>query len=223
MALQLKNKTKEENTEKDKAKKGGKYRRKRNVFGKSTTRFGLIGVIAFLAIAFVSLKVIATLKQNKDQKRIDDKLAEVEKKIKKDQAELNKKIATYENVGKLIATLPASFDQQATSIDLDRIITLSGLTESGISTRKISEISTMPISCSVSTVKAVQIQLTLYGENDDIDSTLKFVNYLSDYSHENFYYIEKLSYAEDRLVNKRSTTTVTMYTFYNDTDLTKTK
>lgn len=219
MALQLKNKAKEENTEKEAGKKGGKYKRKRNVFGKSTTRFGLIGVIAFLAIAFISLKVISTLKQNKDQKKIDDKLAQVEAKIKKDQKDLNKKVASYENVGKLIATLPTNFDQQATSIDLDRIITLSGLYEVDGDKRLITEDAGMPFTCSIDTIKSVRIQFTLYGENDDIDSLIKFIDYITDYSHEYFYYIEKMDYVEDRSYRKRSSTTFTMYTFYNNIDL----
>ena len=99
------------------------------------------------------------------------------------------------------------------------MITLSGLTESVTATRKISEVETMPIKCTVSTVKAVQIQLTLYGEADDIDSTLKLVNYLTDYSHENFYYIANLVYTEDRSIYKRNTTSITLYTFYNAVDL----
>ena len=81
MALQLKNKVKEDSTDPSKAKKG-KYKRKRNVFGKRLTRFGLIGAIIGLAVAFVTIKVVFTLSQNKIQSKIDNELAEVNKKIK---------------------------------------------------------------------------------------------------------------------------------------------
>jgi len=218
MALQLKNKAKEENTEKESGKKG-KYKRKRNVFGKRLTRFGLIGTIVGLAVAFAIVKTVFTLNQNKKQAKINQNLNDVEAKIKEYRKELSKKSDTYENVGKLIATLPISFDRQATSLDLDRMIILSGLTESTTTTRKISEANAMPIECSVSTVKAVQIQMTVNGEVDNIEPILKLINYLCDYSHENFYYISSVSYSEDRTVFKRSQTTLTLYTFYNDVDI----
>ena len=221
MALQLKNKVEKEKADTSLNKKG-KYKRKRNVFGKRLTRFGLIGTIIGLVLVFVAVKVIFTLQQNSKQKKIDDELVKVQEEIKTYKRQINRKADSYENVGELIATLPASFDRQATSLDLDRMVILSGLTESTTSTRKMTEASTLPIECSVSTVKAVQITMTLYGKVDDIDSVLNFMNYLMDYSHENFYYIESINYSEDRSIYKRSTTTLTLYTFYNDIELTPT-
>jgi hypothetical protein len=217
MALQLKNKAKEDNNTEKSTK--GKYKRKRNVFGKRLTRFGLIGMIAGLAIAFAVVKITFTLTQSKKQNKIDNDLTEVNKKIKEYRRDLAKQQDSYANVGKLIATLPASFDQQATSLDLDRIIILSGLTESGLNSRQMTESDTMPIDCSISTVKAIKINMTLYGKLDDIDSTLKFIKYLTDYEHENFYYIENISYSEDRSIYIRSQLNVTLYTFYNEVEL----
>ncbi len=217
MALELKNKVSKE--KKENTSKNGKYKRKRNVFGKRLTRFGFIGTIIGLVICFAAVKVFFTLQQNKKQQKIDKELAEVKQKIKDYKKELNKKQESYTNVGELIATLPASFDRQATSLDLDRIVILSGLTESTTSTRKMTEASALPFECSVSTVKAMQINMTLYGKVDDIDSVLNFINYLTEYSHENFYYIESLNYSEDRSIYKRSSTSVTLYTFYNDIEL----
>ncbi|MCR5462221.1 MAG: YhcB family protein [bacterium] len=218
MALQLKNKVKEEKPEVEKGKKG-KYKRKRNVFGKRLTRFGLIGLIVGLIIAFAIIKVTFTLTQNKRQKKIDEDLVQVNAKIDEYRTELGKKQDSYANVGELIATLPTSFDQQATSLDLDRMIILSGLSESSSNIRKIVEVSTLPVESSVSTVKAVQISFVLYGKVDDVESALKFMNYLTDYSHENFYYIEKFNYTEDRSIFKRSSLDLTIYTFYNDVEL----
>ena len=218
MALQLKNKVDKEKKDTS-TSKTGKYKRKKNVFGKSTTRFGLIGTVAVLVVAFVALKTIATLSQNKRQKKIVDENTRVEEQIKQYQRELRQQEAEYKNVGELIATLPTSFDQQATSLDIDRIIILSGLKESTLTTRKITPEEEMPVECSVSTVKAIKITLTLYGANDDIDSVLKFFNLINQYSHENFYYIESLNFVEDRTIYKRTSTSITMYTFYNDITL----
>lgn len=218
MALQLKNKAKEENTEVGKGKKG-KYKRKRNVFGKRLTRFGLFGMIIGLIIAFAVVKVVFTLNQNNKQKKIDDDLTEVNNKIKEYRKELSKKQESYANVGELIATLPTTFDQQATSLDLDRMIILSGLTESTTSIRTMVEAPNMPFDCTISTVKAVQINLTLYGKVDDVESAIKFINYLTDYSHENFYYIDYAYYSEERTIYKRSTLSISLYTFYNDVEL----
>ena len=219
MALQLKNKAKEENTNPEKSKKG-KYKRKRNVFGKRLTRFGLIGLVIGLVVSFAVVKVVFTLQQNKKQAKMDQDLVTVKELIKEYKREINKKTDTYENVGELIATLPVSFDQQATSLDLDRMVILSGLTESTTSTRKINtNVSTLPFECSVSTVKAVQITMTLYGKNDDVESALNFIDCLTDYKHENFYYIESLNYSEDRSIYKRSTINVVLYTFYNEVEI----
>ena len=221
MGLQLRNKVSKDKNENTTTKKG-KYKRKRNVFGKRLFRFGLVGTIIALVVCFAVVKVTFTLAQNKKQKKIDQDLAAVQEQIKAYKRQINKKADTYENVGELIATLPASFDRQATSLDLDRMVLLSGLTESMTSTRKMSEASKMPFDCSVKTVKAVQITMTLYGNNDDIQSILNFINYITDYSHENFYYIESLNFSEDRSLNKRSTTIIELYTFYNDIELTPT-
>ena len=220
MALQLKNKAKEENTTPEKNKKG-KYKRKRNVFGKRLTRFGLFGMTAALVIAFAVVKVVFTLSQNKKQTKMEQDLAAVDAQIADYKKQINKKTDSYENVGELIATLPVSFDQQATSLDLDRMVILSGLTESTTATRKINtEVSALPFECSVDTVKAVQITMTLYGKNDDINSVLSFIDCLTDYEHENFYYIESLNYSEDRSIYKRSTINITLYTFYNEVEIT---
>ena len=218
MALQLKNKVSKEKDESS-VKKSGKYKRKRNVFGKRLFRFGLVGTIIGLAVAFAIVKTVFTLSQNKKQAKIDEELKKVQDDIKTYKRQINRKAETYENVGELIATLPATFDRQATSLDLDRIIILSGLTESTLSTRKITDSADMPFECSVQSVKAVKIQMTLYGKVDDIQSVLTFINYLTDYSHENFYYIENLEYKEDRNIFKRSTTDITLYTFYNEVQL----
>jgi len=219
MALQLKNKVDKEKKDTS-LSKNGKYKRKRNVFGKRLTRFGLIGTIIGLVLVFAAVKVIFTLQQNAKQKKIDDDLVAVKEEIKNYKRQINRKADSYENVGELIATLPASFDRQATSLDLDRMVILSGLSESTTSTRKMTEASALPFECSVSTVKAYQITMTLYGKVDDVNSVLNFLNYLMDYSHENFYYIESINYSEDRSIYKRSTTTITLYTFYNDIELT---
>ena len=217
MALQLKNKAKEENTAPEKSKKG-KYKRKRNVFGKRLTRFGLFGLIIGLTLAFAITKTVFTLQQNRKQAKIKQDLTNVEQQINDYKKQINKKTESYENVGELIATLPVSFDQQATSLDLDRMVRLSGLKESD--SRKIDpNITTMPFECSVSTVKAVKITMVLYGKNDEIESALTLINCLTEYKHENFYYIESFSYSEDRSLHKRTTITVEMYTFYNDVEI----
>ena len=218
MALQLKNKVDKEKKETS-VSKSGKYRRKRNVFGKRLTRFGLIAVIIGLVVIFAAVKTIFTLSQNKRQKKIDDDLVKVQNEIKDYKKKINRKADSYENVGELIATLPATFDRQATSLDLDRIVILSGLTESTIATRRMVEVDNLPFECSVDTVKAVEITMTLYGKADDIDSVLNFMNYLTDYSHENFYYIEEVNFSDDRVIYKRTTTEFTIYTFYNDVTL----
>ena len=218
MALQLKNKVKEEKNDLDKSKKG-KYKRKRNVFGKRLTRFGLIGLIIGLVIAFTVTKVVFTLNQNNKQNKIDNDLVAVNNKIKEYRRELGKKQDTYENVGELIATLPASFDQQATSLDIDRMLILSGLTENPSFTRKIGEIETLPIDCSINTVKAVRIEMSLLGKQDDVESALKLWDYLTAYNHENFYYIETFTYTEERAPFNRSSIRVVLYTFYNDVEL----
>ena len=219
MGLQLKNKVSKEKNE-NTTTKTGKYKRKRNVFGKRLARFGLIGTIIALVICFAVVKVVFTLQQNKKQSKINQELADVQSQIQNYKKQINKKAVQYENVGELIATLPANFDRQATSLDLDRIVILSGLTESTTATRTISEVDVLPFECSVKTVKAVQISMTLYGEVDDIQSVLNFLDYLTDYTHENFYYIKNVNYSEDRGLYKRSTTSILMYTFYNDINLT---
>lgn len=219
MALQLKNKVKEEKPESEKGKKG-KYKRKRNVFGKRTTRFGLIGLIIGLGIVFVVVKVLFTVNQNNKQKKIDKKLAEVKQQIETTRAKLAQKQKDYANVGKLISTLPTSYDRQALSIDLNRMVVLSGLEESIYSNRIINELDKCPIECSVSTIKAVKIEMDLYGELDKPENILNFISYLTEYNHENFYYIETLDYKEDRAIAHKSETKILMYTFYNDVTLT---
>lgn len=219
MALQLKNKVDKEKKDTSLTKKG-KYKRKRNVFGKRTTRFGLIGTIIGLVVAFAVVKVVFTLQQNSKQKKKDQELAAVKTEIQTYKRQINRKADSYENVGELIATLPASFDRQATSLDLDRMVILSGLTESTLNTRKMVEAESLPFECSVSTVKAIKITMSLEGKNDDVESVLNFLNYLTDYSHENFYYIEEVDFRDDKVIYKRTTTSITLYTFYNDIELT---
>jgi len=216
MALQLRNKVSKDKDEKT-TTKTGKYKRKRNVFGKRLFRFGLVGTIVALVICFAVVKVIFTLQQNNRQKKIDKELALVKEQIQTYKRQINRKADTYENVGELIATLPVSFDRQATSLDLDRIVILSGLTESTLNTRKITEGETVPFECSVSTVKAVKIEMTLNGTlTDEEKPILKFIDYLTDYTHENFYYIENIDFKVDRTIQKRTETKITLYTFYND-------
>ena len=99
------------------------------------------------------------------------------------------------------------------------MIILAGLTESTTNIRTMTEVNSLPIECSISTVKAVQIKLTLYGNNDDFDSTLNLMKYLTDYNHENFYYIDEFNYSEDRSIFKRTTISITLYSFYNDVEL----
>ena len=217
MALQLRNKVDKE--KKDNGSKGGKYKRKRNVFGKRLARIGLFGTIIGLALAFVGCKVFFTLYQNNRQKKIDQDLVDVEKQIQEYRDQIDKTAESYKNVGELIATLPTSFDRQATSLDLDRIIILSGLTESTSITRKMTESDKLPFECSISTVKAIKVTMTVYGEVDKIESILSFINYLTDYEHENFYYVYSIDYSEDRSIYNRSTTNVVLYTFYNDIEL----
>lgn len=221
MALQLKNKVDKEKKDTSLTKKG-KYKRKRNVFGKRTTRFGLIGTIIGLLVVFTVVKIVFTLQQNNKQKKIDQDLVAVKNEIQTYKRQINRKADSYENVGELIATLPASFDRQATSLDLDRMVILSGLSESTLNTRKMSEAEALPFECNVNTVKAVQIIMSLEGVNGDIDSVLKFMNYLTDYSHENFYYVESIVFKDDKQINKKTITTITLYTFYNDIELTPT-
>ncbi len=219
MALQLKNKAKEEKTESEKGKKG-KYKRKRNVFGKRLTRFGLIGLTIGLVAAFVIIKVVFTLSQNAKQKRIDKKLSEVKALIDETRRKLAQKQDSYDNVGKLISTLPTTFDRQALSIDLNRMVVLAELEENDdLNKRKIVELEKFPFEeFPVDTVKAVQIEMTLYGDLYHYENILNFINYLTEYNHENFYYIESIDYKED-VIYYRSTTKITMYTFYNDVTL----
>lgn len=218
MALQLKNKAKEEKTESEKGKKG-KYKRKRNVFGKRLTRFGLIGLIIGLVAAFAVVKVVFTLNQNAKQKKIDKKLNDVKALIEETRRKLARRQDAYDNVGKLISTLPTTFDRQALSIDLNRMIVLSELEESKVTQRQIEPMDSCPIECSVSTVKAVSIKMVLYGELDKYDNVLTFINYLTQYNHENFYYIKSVDYREDRSIFQRSETVIELYTFYNDVTL----
>lgn len=219
MALQLKNKVDKEKKDTSLTKKG-KYKRKRNVFGKRLTRFGLIGTIIGLVAVFAIVKVVFTLQQNSKQKKKDQELAAVKTEIQTYKRQINRKADSYENVGELIATLPASFDRQATSLDLDRMVILSGLTESTLNTRKMVEADALPFECSVPTVKAIKITMSLEGKNDDVESVLNFLNYLTDYSHENFYYIEEVDFRDDKVIYKRTTTSITLYTFYNEIELT---
>jgi len=218
MALQLKNKVKEEKPESDKSKKG-KYKRKRNVFGKRLTRFGLYGLIIGLIAVFAIIKVVCTINQNNRQKKLEKKLEETNMLIEQTRAKLARKQKSYDNVGKLISTLPTSFDRQAISIDLNRIVALSGLTESKITKRQISPSDSMPISCSVSSVKSISIEMVLYGDLYDYESLLSFVEYLTDYKLEYFYFIESIYYREDIHVSGKSEIKIKMYTFYNDVTL----
>jgi len=218
MALQLRNKSKEEKTESEKNKKG-KYKRKRNVFGKRLTRFGLIGLIIGLVAVFAVVKVVFTLNQNAKQKKIDKKLNEVKLLIEDTRRQLAQKQASYDNVGKLISTLPTTYDRQALSIDLNRILVLSELVESETNKRKIEPTEKSPIECSVSTVKAVQIEMFLNGGLDEYKKVLNFISYLTQYNHENFYYIEDITYREDRYISRSSEIRIKMYTFYNDVTL----
>lgn len=220
MALQLKNKAKEDKPVEGK-KNTGKYKRKRNVFGKSLTRFGLIGLIIGLVVIFATVKVVFTLNQNKRISKVNEEYDIA--KAKNDDLRLKiaaaKKQAKYENVGELIATLPANFDKQALSKDLDRIVSLSGLSEVALS-RSISPDVDLPFNCSVSTVKAVKITMSLSaGIDNDIDDALTFIKYLINYDLENFYYIETFSYSVANIVTKQSTFYVEFYTFYNDVNI----
>lgn len=216
MALQLRNKVSKDKNENATAKTG-KYKRKRNVFGKRLFRFGLVGTIVALVVCFAVVKVIFTLQQNNRQKKIDKELALVKEQIQIYKNQINRKEKAYENVGELIATLPVSFDRQATSLDLDRIVILSNLKESTTNTRKIVEDVTIPFDCSVSTVKAVQITMTLNGPIDDeVKPLLDLINYLTDYDHENFYYINDIEFKVDKIIQKKTEIRIELFTFYND-------
>ena len=219
MALQLKNKVKEEKNESEKNKKG-KYKRKRNVFGKRLTRFGLIGLIIGLVAVFAVVKVVFTLNQNAKQKKINKKLDEVKALIEDTRWQLARKQESYDDVGKLIATLPTNFDRQATSLDLDRMVILSELTEND-SSRNIKEVekNACPIESSIDTVKPIMIEMVLYGELYNVNPILNFIDYLTDYSHENFYYIESIKVIEDTRVYNKNEIRIKMYTFYNDVTL----
>lgn len=219
MALQLKNKAKEEKTESEKNKKG-KYKRKRNVFGKRLTRFGLIGLIIGLVAVFAVVKVVFTLNQNAKQKKIDKKLDEVKALIEDTRRQLARKQESYDDVGKLIATLPTNFDRQATSLDLDRMVILSELTEND-SSRSIKEVekNACPLEYSIDTVKPILIEMVLYGELYNVNPILNFIDYLTDYNHENFYYIESIKVIEDTRVYNKNEIRIKMYTFYNDVTL----
>ena len=217
MALQLKNKVAKDKPT-DASGKKGKYKRKRNVFGKKLFRFGLVGTIIVLILGFVAIKTIFTIQQNNKQKKIDRELEEVNKNIKDYKRKLQMTPQTYENVGKLIATLPMGYDQQALSLDIDRIVILSGLKETKTS-RKIDPTS-MPFEIqdaeAKKTVKAVKITLSLTTGKDDYGSVLGLVDLLSKYDHENFYYIEKISYKEGNSRENYAVVYLEMYTFYNE-------
>ena len=219
MALQLKNKVKEDKPV-DSKKSNGKYKRRRNVFGKRTTRYGLIGFIAVLALSFAVIKVCFTLSQNNRQNKIDEELEKVLQTNEDYQVRIAmaKKQAKYENVGELIATLPVNFDKQATNLDLDRIVSLSGLKEVEKS-RTIIENEVLPFACSVSTVKCAKISMGLTGENNDIDTAIYFIDLLHNYSQENFYYVSDFDYTEDWSFSKNSKISITFYTFYNEINL----
>ena len=217
MALQLKNKAKEDTSSNNEQAKKGKYKRKRNVFGKRLTRFGLFGLIAFLAIALVSVKVFFTINQNKKQKKIESRLAQVDADIKK--YKKKNKDDAYKNVGELIATLPTSFDRQAVSIDIDRMAILAHLEEDTYARDNV-DAPKLPIECSVSTVKAKKIMTKFYGKLDDYNAAISMLNSLCNYEFENFYYIESFIYVEDRNLSKETTITIEFYTFYNEIELT---
>jgi hypothetical protein len=218
MALQLKNKVKEEKPESEK-KKSGKYKRKRNVFGKRTTRFGLYGLIIGLIAIFAIVKVVCTINQNNKQKKIEKKLSETNALIEETRRKLAKKQVSYDNVGKLISTLPTTFDKQAISIDLNRIVVLSQLEESKQIKRSITPVDSCPIKSSVSTVKAVAINMVLYGDLYNYDSFISFVDFITQYNHEYFYYVQEIKYLEDKAVHNKCEIQIKMYTFYNDVSL----
>ena len=109
---------------------------------------------------------------------------------------------------------------------MDRIIILSGLTESTTKTRKMNFVDKLPFEWSndslkpyLTNVKAVEIEMTLEGNNDDIDLLIDFINYLTQYEHEYFYYIDSINYHEDRTLFHNCTIDLSIYTFYNDIEL----
>lgn len=215
MGLELKNKVKKEKEQKEQK---GKFKRKRDVFGKRLTRFGIIALVALEVVAFGAVKIVVTMNQNKKQTKIDEDIANVNKEIKNYNSQLKKKAETYENVGNLIATLPTSFDQQAASLDLDRMVILSGLSETGTNSRSFSELPSNPFEFGTSSIKTISIRISLSTSGNICDKYLNFIDYLSNYKQENFYYIQDFSYSYNS-VNNSTTGSFTLYTFYNDVAL----
>lgn len=212
MALELKIKQEKDKGETNKKK----FKRTRDVFGKRLSRIGIFVLIIFEVLAFATVKVLVTKKQNDRQNKIEKNIQSILSDIAVQNAKYTSKKEELKDIGKLIATLPTSFDRQATNLDIDRMISLCGLTEDSVVTRTYDEKAALPFDSKNSTLKAVRISFTVIGDVDDIDAITDFITYLTDYKHENFYYIYSLEYLETRNVNVRSRCSFEIYTFYND-------
>ena len=225
MAMQnLKNNNIKNKNEKTKQ---AKFKRKKDVFGKSLSRVGIFVLIILEIIAFVTVKTVFTIKQNNEQKAIEAEIKKLDKDIAQRTIDSRAKTQKIDNIGTLIATLPTSFDKTAVYMDIDRIIDLSGLTIDNDMKRTCNEVKNEEItklfaglglstSAPAQTLKANKINFRVVGKVDEIGAILKFITYLTDYEHENFYYISSMIYNEFRSNNIRSTCTIEIYTFHND-------
>lgn len=196
--------------------KKAKYRRKKDVFGKSLSRVGIFVLIILELVAFGIVKTVFTIKQNNEQKTIETEIKTLDADIAQRTLESRIKQQKIDNIGTLIATLPTSFDKQAVYLDIDRIITLSGLKIDDMVKRTCEETEMMPFETTTTTLKANKINFRVVGQLDDIDAIVKFITYLTEYEHENFYYISSIIYSESRNIDIRSVCTFEIYTFYND-------
>lgn len=199
-------------SKKDKSKvvKQKKFKRRRDVFGKRLFRIWLVALIAVeaLAITFVSLRLKSNQKEQKT--KIENEISTIQSRIEYLLRLSNKKQTTYEDIGTLVATLPSSFDKQTCNIDIDRLLSISGLVESKNTVRIFSDNAAIPFTTSVKTLKAVQINLTVQSE--DISYVLAFIDNVTNYEQENFFYIDSIVYSND----DRGTCVFVLYTFYND-------
>lgn len=188
-----------------------RYHRSRDVFGKRITKRGAIILAFFEIVLIVGLYFLLSGTKNTEIELEVEKQHTIETNIAKINALASAQKEEITNIGLLIDNLPTSFNEEACKSDIDRIMSISTV-EGDIPS--FDKTVAMPFVVDVKTVKAVQLSFKI--NTDNVDSVITFIENLSDYEHEKFYYISSISIPSEFSKDSPIAVSFTVFTFYNE-------
>lgn len=209
-------------------------KRKRNVFGQKISSRGVI-VLIVLEIGLITFLYFFLSRVQNDLIETESELVDHYNSeiVRLNSLEIDSQI--IQNIGDLIPTLPTSFVQQECSLDIDRIKNMSDVlgtnpdyevdmeypiplefTEGSTDDQKLAQ-TTQQLDA-VKTLEIVKIEFTI--TTNDINKLLTFINYLTNYENERFFYIAEIDIIDIGIdYSTDGTAEFIVYTFYNNVDI----